>query len=594
MTILVFVFDVLVRLKWGGNNPITFLSWSISFAFSLSWWWTIAQVRSLAPTLLKSVLAVAIAIGVGLLFSANWILYSQFREYVTAHMLLFAWQGDQFIIDGLKIYIWDQAPVQFFVSSFVAWFIWSGGKGDSPRFKLMHFAKSLFKVFFGLIFSLFFLNQLKYETIGQHKTVDASFFVALSEATSSKRNDKLHSSLRQVVPEKPIKSALPNLFLFIGESFGKEVFQKEMAEQAQVIPVLSEFIKQPNAMVFKRAYTNSSATDVSLPSLLSGVGPHESSNKLHLKPLLWDWARAHGYYTVFISPQRLGFSGMNRFLLSPGPDVFITADKIDGPVVNDNGKDDLIAAYQLEQVLKAAPVGRPVLLVYFSNATHFPFLQNSSMAQPPNTLSTPFKKSLWLTDKSFQILYETFKRHQRVANLISVVTADHGELPAQRRTVPRISSFYPEITNIPFVIHFGDQAAKNYADCLTNLGGILDLPVQNIDIVSFLAKGILNDSSVPGEDLLGVNLCSVFDHERLIVQLNTNEIRQWKPEGFGLIKGSHHFVFSNVEGLKVFDTENEAYEPQEIMGDKKNSLIQGIESEILQNVHLKRIYQSYR
>ena len=57
-------------------------------------------------------------------------------------------------------------------------------------------------------------------------------------------------------------------------------------------------------VVFHHAFSNSSATDVSMPSILTGVAPFESGHKLHEMPFLWDWGHAAGMRTWALSSFR--------------------------------------------------------------------------------------------------------------------------------------------------------------------------------------------------------------------------------------------------------------------------------------------------
>jgi hypothetical protein len=95
---------------------------------------------------------------------------------------------------------------------------------------------------------------------------------------------------------------------------------------------------------------------------------------------------------------------------------------------------------------------------------------------------------------------------------------------------------------------------------------------------------------------MGASLCRPLS-DRVLIQLNTNQIRHWTPEGFGLVYRNYRYVFTNTEGEQLF---NVATDPDEM----HSLIVKGtyaapvkefktrFESFIRQNPELKRVWDS--
>jgi hypothetical protein len=585
--------DLWVFYFYNSINQWNFFSFFISFIFELFLLSFLFYFQCFLRYSLQVLVAGILSLTFALFEVSQGVIFRNFAEYSTGHMLIYLRNDPLYIMNGTLTFFKNQpismVPVLIFFAIFLK--VWWPKKAIQSAKLIPTFCFS----FLSIVLAVIVENQLKHETTGLYKTALAASAVAVSHAAASTNNNKLHVTIRELIDPILLRRR-PNVFFFIGESWGKKENPFFDTSSPASMPFLFDYVKSNPHRIFQSAYTNSSATDVSLPSLLSGVGPEEGSDKLHRLPLLWDWFKAMGYTTLFVTPQKLAFAGMEQFLAGRNLDYLMSSEKLSSPIVNDNGVDDLIAAESADLALQGASPEKPVLLVFFSNATHYPFLQRSSKLPEIPANFSRYQKALYITDKSIELLFKKLQKHHRSENLLSVFTADHGEVENSKRKVPRISSFYEEITNIPLIFVESRESTYKNKRCWRGFERNQTENIQNLDLVptliDFLSDGAGEKNLALQQELSGSSLCKDVP-DRVLIQLNTNQIRQWKPEGFGLVYKNYRYVFSNIEGPHLFDlhadineTESKFIDQFPLMDRKKFDAI------IQKNRELKRIWKS--
>jgi glucan phosphoethanolaminetransferase (alkaline phosphatase superfamily) len=85
--------------------------------------------------------------------------------------------------------------------------------------------------------------------------------------------------------------------------------------------------------VYGNALTNSPCTDVSLPSIFTGSGSHESFAKLHQMPFVFDIAKARGYRTAFYTSAVMEWANLSTFLSHAKIDSILTGSQTGLPAL---------------------------------------------------------------------------------------------------------------------------------------------------------------------------------------------------------------------------------------------------------------------
>ena len=598
---IILIYDFVLRLFLPTADSLSFFSILLGSLTSLFFWAFIAQIRNLFSRRAQWFYAGFVAFFLVGLLTVNFFTLWKLGDFVNAYMLMFVSVDRGFIWDQLRLYAIGFKTLALF--PFFLFFLWIWRPSPQARWNKGpgFFGKFwvLSKASFFLALMLVSLNQVKYETVGQHKWVDTSVLLAFKNFQKSTRSNVLRSSIREKVPVFSKKGPRPDIFIFVGESFGKQ-FLKLYGFERDSSPTFTNLFSSDRAFRFNQAISNSSCTDVSLPSLFSGVGPEESDVKLHDMPLIWDWLKSAGYYTIFASPQKFAFANFDAFILSPGPDAYLSADQfmsLGSFIAHNNGLDDVWAAKRTAEKVAQIPKDQPLFLVFFTNATHYPFLQKSSELEVQPKFEHPYENSLWIEDQSLKVLLESFQKNRSMDKLLIASSADHGELERHTRPVSRVASFYDEILAIPYFIKLPGE--KNLVDesCIRGLKDNADLLVQNIDLLPTLLE-LVGFSAKTGhgpllEKFEGRSLCHPVGHERILVGLNTNNIRQWNPEGFLLAKDSNRLVFTNAEGMKYFRVKEDPLEQRDLYTQMTPDLMGQFNQKIETNEQLTRLKNLY-
>mgnify|MGYP001227000718 CR=1 FL=1 len=601
MSFLVFVaFDLVLRSILPSTNQLSFFSALLGTLVSLSFWsfWTV--VIRLLPRRLAWVLAFLFGLSQACLLIASYFTLSMLRDYVNAYMLMFVTVDRGFISD--QIWIYGLTPMSLGLIPVLVFFIWIWRPippSAKPGPVWVRTVKPAGLMVFFVVLFLVALNQVKYETVGQHKWADASFFLALKNYQKSNRLNVLRSSVRAKVT--PLTTGRrPDILLFLGESWGRQMMTL-YGWPTEASPQITRFFEGADSVVMKNALSNSSCTDVSLPSLFAGVGPEESDQKLHDMPLIWDWLRAAGYTTIFASPQKFAFANFDAFMLSPGPDDYLSADRFMSltqfMVAHNNGLDDIWAAARTKERIEQAPKDKPLLLVFFTNATHYPFLQTSSELKEQPKFARPYENSLWIDDQAFAVLLEGFRSSRNLTKLWVLTSNDHGELENHVRPVPRIASFYDEILGSPMMSRFPSEMSVRWDECQKGFQMNQNRLIQNLDLLPTILDYV-GFSESPAHQILysqlkGSSLCRPVDPGRVVVGLNTNNIRQWDPEGFLLAKDRWRLVFTNREGLQYFDLRQDPDQKQNRLDEMPAPLREEFRRVVRENLQLQRIQNLY-
>ena len=599
--IAILIYDFVLRIFIPTADSLTFFSVLLGSLTSLFFWGFLAQLRNLFSRRGQWIFAGLIAFYITGLLTVNLFTLWKLGDFVNAYMLMFVAVDKGFMWDQIRLYGigWKAlALIPFFLLFWWVWRPtmkphWNQGPGFFGKFWI------LFKASVLLTLMLISLNQVKYETVGQHKWVDTSVLLAFKNYQKSTRSNTLRSSIREKVPLLNKKGPRPDVFLFVGESFGKQ-FLKLYGFERDSAPNLTQLFSGPRAFKFNQALTNSSCTDVSLPSLFSGVGPEESDMKLHDMPLIWDWFKSAGYYTIFASPQKFAFANFDAFILSPGPDTYLSADQfmsLGSFITHNNGLDDIWAAKKTAEKIAQLPKDQPVLLVFFTNATHYPFLQKSTELETQPQFEHPYENSLWIDDISMKVLLDSFQKNRSADNLMVISSADHGELEHHTRPVSRVASFYDEILAIPFLIKLPVQKNLVNEDCAKGFKENAETLVQNLDLLPTVLD-LVGFSAATGyrallEKFQGRSLCQKVDKKRILVSLNTNNIRQWNPEGFLLAQDSDRLVFTNAQGMQYFDIRKDPLEQHDQFAQIDPELLRQFSQKIETNPQLTRLKTLY-
>jgi phosphoglycerol transferase MdoB-like AlkP superfamily enzyme len=471
----------------------------------------------------------------------------------------------------------------------IAW-LWTPKKQQRPAGSVA--MKLIALTVLGVIY-LVILNQIHWYSKGHKLTADTSIALAFKRSISPNAGG-LHATNRKPVSPFVGNDSL-NVILIINESFGKKAFDC-CDSTSNAMPFLRSWManESDHFIFFGYAHTNSTATDVSVPSLLTGVAPWESNHKLHTMPLLWDWGKAGGMRTLFVSAQLYNWGNFDSFLLSPGPDQFLTPAVMGTPLMNDVGVDELVAVRRFCSELQKVPSKSHFLAVYNSNSLHWPFQQTSPLlASEPHSASR-YQNAAAILDEAFHELHSFLESTGLLENTLLIMTSDHGDDDKlEHSRVHRLYSFYDEITNIPFLIRTPRTWATSHSEQMVSLRGNEMRLVSNLDVVPTILDALGCYADTANRSLLsllsGQSLLRPVPPDRYLIALSTNDIRQWEHEGFGIYRYNLRFVYSDLEGGRLFDIAQDPHQSTDLWSTASDSMRMPFLNIVDSTFHLRRM-----
>ncbi|MBS4029085.1 MAG: sulfatase-like hydrolase/transferase [Ignavibacteriales bacterium] len=595
ITVLAFLLFDAVKLFSG--NPVNTFSVDVYFVSTimsfLLWFWLEAVSHQL-PFKISVVFTFLVSLFVASLFATNFFLYSAFHQYITVQMLAYVVDDKEYFFNYLQTYLFNSNGFIFLIFVFGWWLVWKRGKRNERK-TFSRFSVAIL-VLFPVAF-LVLLNQMRLWSAGKQTTADVAFALSVKEIFRRDYSESLHPSIRlRVSPVRNVPKDSLNIIVILNESFGKNPLATYGYEK-NPMPFLHKWItrERDHFFVFQKAFTNSSSTQASVPSIYTGVAPYEGGEKMHKFPLLWDWTKAAGMKTVLVSSQRFGWLHLNEFLFHPDvPEIRITAENIEAPIVNDLGVDDIIAAREFRKTVQNIPMNENIFAVFHSNALHNPFQQTSVLLKEQPDFETRYENGMFILDKVLEEIYSSLKETQRLENSLIIITSDHGDAHKPLH-LPRINSYYDEIMCIPFFVHVPEKWHATKSRFMNNLFRNQNINVNNSDIVPTIIS-VLGLNEEPENQkilsqLVGASFIDSLPENRILIGLNTNDIRTWDHLGFGIYWENKRFVYTDIEGTQFFDVTTDSLEIKNLWNEASEGERKLIFDVINANRFLKGIFE---
>ncbi len=206
-----------------------------------------------------------------------------------------------------------------------------------------------------------------------------------------------------------------------------------------------------------------STTAITLAVLWSGLPPTASRERLRTQPLLFDYARAAGYHTAYLTSQNLDFGDNRLWVQNLGVDRFCSATDLDPAADLDVGASDQLLVARAARELETLP--EPFFAVVHLSNVHYPFWVDPAGPQPfqPATTSKAPADNAAFFNRYLNAVHQQ-DRHVRdlLAHLYSlpsgprtvvVYTSDHGEAFREHGNMGHTFSVLDEEIHVPGWIH---------------------------------------------------------------------------------------------------------------------------------------------
>ncbi len=575
-----------------------------SVILSLCFWYCIRIVRVFCHPLAICPLALIISSFQTLLMVSTLLLYREFREFITADMLLFVISDPRYLLDYVSTYFLSPYAIGMVIPFAFFYRLWTTSMSGPHRrhddispVSRFQTAKKVVTALAVVALMIAGIHNIRYANAKYMMTMDTSFTLSVKLAFDYKvkGRQRLRTSFSRMAVDPVRIDDLLNIILVINESWAKTGLSF-YGRKSGATPFLDWWIgsEKDSFFIFQNAFSNSTATDISVPSMLTGVATYRDNETLHKAPLVWDWAKAAGYSTILVSSQRYTWNDLDKFFLVPGPDYHHTAQDMDTPVINDMGVDDLAAVEFFKRDMEKVPRDKPVLAIFNSNALHSPYQQTSASLDAQPKLGSRYDNGLFILDSVFKRIYENVRDRGQLDNTVFIFVSDHSHSPKSSDHLPRLYSFYDESIETPMLIRFPPGWIKDNARLVNILAANTGKLTANIDLVPTIIDLLgLNQSKQNiriSSRLEGKSLLRRIEDDRVVIAVNTNQVKKMDHEGFGIFTGSKRFVFSNLEGPRYFDVTSDPDQNHDIWPETSPDDKKRIYTIIQRHEHLLRVF----
>jgi arylsulfatase A-like enzyme len=335
-------------------------------------------------------------------------------------------------------------------------------------------------------------------------------------------------------PAAPAPLDAPSIIVIVGESVRRDAVCAARDPRCDESPAVDA--AAPARLGFTRAFSVASCTELSTAVLWSGLPITTSLDALSRAPLSWDWAKARGYRTAYITSQNLLFQQMDLFLRGSRIDLLREARHRNlGAHIDDGSPDEELGA---EALAFLASAESPAFLVVHHANTHAPYRVVPGHAPfAGEDARTRYRNSVFHEDLLVGDFLTKLRKTALGARAVVVYTSDHGEAWGEHGAYYHSFDLYAEQTDIPLWI---DAPALPEAS-RARLRAAADRPVSTLDLSATLVDllGGLDDpalreraSALAGTSLLRDAPAAPRD----VFLWNCPPSRECATEAFGVIR----------------------------------------------------------
>jgi len=376
-------------------------------------------------------------------------------------------------------------------------------------------------------------------------------------------------------PRKPllIGEAFPkppvNILLILNESLRRQNLQL-YGYHRDTTPAMRRFAQNHPSefFLFRHAYSNSSATLLSVPSILTGISPLQPVERRSEAPLLWEWAHNAGMKTFLFSSQDLSWCAMDRFLETPAPNVFWDKQSSGKPLFRDWGIDDRFTVDRaLQHLEELSRLEEPFVGVIHLNTNHYPYNTAPAYQHWKKNNLDLYDNTIVEEDAHVGRILKALSDLGLLDNTAVIFTSDHGEAFEEHDYVAHFYCHYVETVSVPIWMYLPPAALKGRDrwPLMANLRA----NVQNLDLLPTMLDllGIREQPKV--EPLLrvmpGASLLRALPKDRDILATNSDEVLV-SPIGLSLIRGRMHYLLRT----SVSPSEEDLFNLESDPWEKKN------------------------
>jgi glucan phosphoethanolaminetransferase (alkaline phosphatase superfamily) len=447
---------------------------------------------------------------------------------------------------------------------------------------------------FGMV-ALMVVNVKEYDKC---LLVDVNFAAAIQrhiweyEADPTYKGKELHVRSPLSIPELDTEQKF-NVLIVLCESLRRQNMSL-YGYRRNTTPHLKRFYhrNRMNCFRFDHAFSVSSTTMLAVPAILHGIGPYQDSSFFYSQPLVWEYGKAAGYQTFFVSSHSMQWYHFDRFYKRGKPGYFWSKEQSRKPFFNDLGIDDQFTLQHLSRHLDGMKQ-KPFLGVVQLNATHYPYFVNEKQKKWRGRFVDEYDNSIAYEDYLLGKFLDQMKRRGLLKNTLIVFTSDHGESLKDHNKIGHVDSYYAETISVPLMVYVPEgmasgQQRKALASNTKSLAATIDIIPTILELMGWGKNPQMKNIRA---NLTGYSLSNPVPKDRMVITMNNNQIARFRV-GISIIwKGFHYLRMVNVVPNKeeIYSLRKDPFE-QHPMGVKAMGKWRSKLKEVIWNYEVCRKY----
>ena len=416
-----------------------------------------------------------------------------------------------------------------------------------------------------VLFGLASLNWYSTSKFQQSSVAYWAVFPSLIEHqnfTSEKLAEKPQLDYRQAHDDAP------NIVLVIGESL-TESHMGLYGYERDTTPNLDQLEQQGRLLALKNAVSIGTRTISSVPHLLVGLQGIDPEGKLFAMPSIFNYAKAAGYRTGFITAQEFKWRDVDQLFIDQDVNVYKNGSDFSADVDILTGADDMAVLEKgiLPFLKEAQQKPQPYLLVVQMNGSHYPYDLHSPESakrflpeESRNSLNA-YDNTISYTDEVLAALDK--KLQQQDPNAWIFYTSDHGQVVHKEKS--RFNrGFHPNVINNALLVMSSPQ---NLASVAANEHS----PVSQADVFHTIL-GLMGSKTVT--PATGLDLRNAIDPQRLRLVSRYTQVLDNDPFA-ALILPDRSMIEVDFEKQSALDTDGETLIPYPQLPQHYRDFVEG-------------------
>ena len=369
----------------------------------------------------------------------------------------------------------------------------------------------------------------------------------------------------------------PNVLLLLGESLSADaVFpQVDLARNIDAktwAPFQSQLPQRRAEGYFPmfRGRANSTATESSVPTILSGVDLSGASEAYGTVESIWSLGKSVGASTFLFAAPGYNWSHFDEYFLDKNVDVAKTGLDFAESYSNDTGVDDgVVVQVAIEHLRQLAKQDKPFVGVIHFNATHIPGFAGPGVKLPKSGSSRERATAASrYVDRLHEKLVKELQSLGVLENTLLLATADHGEYIFPQESQSRLGNFHDYILRVPYWLRVPVTGLDAHPGWSAALDGWRDRNVQNMDILPTVVQWLRIEG---GPAFAGRSLFGAPPSRPVALRgQSTCAFRQWGEDGFYVVDDQLKFIAETRSGQPLlFDLATDPGEQKNIWSDAK-------------------------